>query len=667
MELQVAEMLKKDLVKAIREKNITKIEEICRILHISEDQKEYFGKGLTGFPSIDKVWLDKYAPGAEERANNIPLDKTVWDIIEQKLLEYYDIPAMEYFGKIFSREEFRELCYKWARTFRAMGVEENEIVPVYGPFVPDVCAMVFALNMIGACPYFLKLAITPEALAEETKEAKVAVVYDGMWDNVAEEFIKDKFRAVIIASVPEDMPSPKKQIVSFINKIQARKNKYKIPEEKKYIWADKAKEIADYYTGEVKTGFTPNKNAFITSSSGTTIGGTVKGTVATNESTISQLYMATASDTQFFAGDRILNHFPPTASTSLNLLFLMALYSGETILLDPRVSPKDWYNQLINLKPNQALHTSSAWEEFFNRVEWEMTQGKKFDFRYARGWTIGGEGTDVKKYKRWNRIMNMAGAEEEMISGYGQSELFSAVSAEKVDARYDCSKTIMSVGLPYAGMTIGIFDQDGNELPYNHRGELRIKSKSAMKCYYNKPELTDKVLVDGWIHTGDMASIDEKGFLYIYGRLTDSIKDNDETIYLFDIANAIKQNDFISDAIVINKATEENPNTLVAHIVWAENVAEEEKKTYINQLNNQLRALLPANIHISGYKTHEKMLPYSATTLKKDKNKMHSENKGYIQVINNEEYDIEFVINENNKYELKYTKKEKERTRKRKK
>ena len=204
---------------------------------------------LTGYPSIDKPWLKYYSEEAENAANHIPVNKTIWDVVEEKLLEYYDIPAMEYFGKVFSKQEFIDLCYTWGRAFRAIGIEQNEIVPVYGPFVPDICAMFFALNMIGACPYFLKLAMTQEALEEETRDARVAVVFADMWQNVAAEFSKDKFKYVIIATADANMPASKKMLVSFLNKVQSIKNGSTIPNDKKYVWVDKARKMAGYYTG----------------------------------------------------------------------------------------------------------------------------------------------------------------------------------------------------------------------------------------------------------------------------------------------------------------------------------------------------------------------------------------------------------------------------------
>ena len=589
-------------------------------------------KHITGYPSIDKPWLKYYRDSAEEEANNIPENKTVWDVMEEKMQEYKDIPAINYFGRSISRKEFTDSVYKWARAFKAMGIKENDVIPFYGPFSPDIGAIIFAMNMIGACPYFLKLAISPSALAEETKESTVAIVFDEMWQNVHYEFSKDRFKRVLIYAAADAMPFPKKQIVSLISKKKADKSSPQIPHSDKYIHLNQAIKYADQYAGEVRVPFVPNRAAFITSSSGTTVDGIVKGTVATNESTISQLYMGNASDIQYFPGDKCLNHFPPTASTSLNVLFFLALFKGMTIYMDPRVSEKDFYNQITTIKPNMALTTGSAWEAFFNRVKSEMKQGKSFDLSCAKGWTVGGEGTDVRKFQKWNDIMDKAGGVH-LFSGYGSSELFSATCVEKVNARYDCSKQIMSVGIPYAGINMGVFDSKGNELGYNQRGELRIKSKSAMKEYYNKPDLTAKTKIDGWICTGDLAEIDENGFIYIWGRCKDTVTVSDGSeIYLFDIANKIKEKEYINDAIVL-PVPEQNPiMKLVAHIVWEDNVADNEKAKYVEDLNATLHSYLPEPLFMYAYAEHQGMLPYSPTTLKKDKNKLFKQTSGFYQV-----------------------------------
>ena len=592
-------------------------------------------KQPTGYPSIDKPWLKYYNLGADERANDIPKGKTVWDVIEEKLLQYKEIPAIEYFGHSISRLEFIDMVYTWAKIFKALGVEENEVVPYYGPFFPDVGAMAFALNMIGACPYFLKLAISPEALAEETSESKIAIVYDDMWANVSGEFLKDRFQKVIVASVTDAMPAPKKQIVSLLQKAQLRSKRTRIPRDGKFIKLSEARKYALNYRGKVRASFVPDRAAFITSSSGTTVGGVVKGCVATNESTIAQLYMGDASGTQFFYGTRCLDHFPPTASTALNILFFVPLYRGMTVVMDPRVSEDDFYRQVLTKHVHVVVNTGSAWEAFFTRLEKELAGGKEYDLSYVKAWVVGGEGTDIKRFVKWNAIIKKCGGNIGMASAYGSSELFSCICVEAVNARCSFTKPIMSVGIPYAGMVVGVFDQKGHELGYNQRGELWIKSNSVMKEYYNKPELTSQTKVNGWIHTGDFAEIDENGFVYIWGRITDKIDLEDgNSVYLFDIANKIKEFDCIDDAIVLPISTQDQQKHVVAHIVWSGSFTEKEKVQYLTNLNEALEEYLPEEIVLYAYAEHDGMLPYSPTTLKKDRNKLSKQSSGYYQVHN---------------------------------
>lgn len=585
---------------------------------------------LTGYPSIDKPWLKYYKEGAEERANDIPKDKTVWDVIEEKLIEYKDIPAIEYFGRAISRPEFIDMVYTWAKAFRAMGVKEGEIVSYYGPFFPDVGAMAFALNMIGACPYFLKLAISPEVLAEETKECKIAIAFEDMWQNVSGEFFKDRFEKVIIINALDGMAGVKKQVASLLSKLKSKSVKQ--PTGEKYLSVKEAKSFAKSYSGEIKAPFKPDRPAFITSSSGTTVGGVVKGVVATNESVFVQVFGLYFSEVGYLPADRTLNHFPPTAATSLNSLFLLPLLCGATVIIDPRVTDEDFYNQLVAERPNVSINTASMWELFFNRIEREIHSGKKFDFSYAKNWMVGGEGASVKQMQKWNQIMQCCGAER-VYGGYGCSETFSSVCFETKDRTGNINKSIICSGLVQAGMTAGVFDKNGNELPFNKRGELWVKTKAAMKGYYNKPELTDKTKVDGWIHTGDLSEIDENGFVYIWGRLTDKVDfTNGKSVYLFDIANEIKKKDYINDAIVLSIATKQNDHTLVAHIVWQDEPSEQEKKNRIEELNAAIKEYSQGDYEIAGYYEYKTMLPYSPTTLKKDKNKMSQQRDGYIQI-----------------------------------
>lgn len=584
---------------------------------------------LTGYPSIDKPWLKYYPSGAINAALDYPKDKTLWDVIEEKLIEYQEIPAIEYFGNTISRSELRNLVYTWAKAFKALGVQEDDVLPIHGPFIPDFGAMALALNLIGATAYFVKLSITPENLSIETKNAKIAVAFDGMWDVVEAVFTDDHFSTVIIADIAENMPLAKRTALRLVNKNSIPK----LRSGGKYLSLRQAKQLT--YDGEIRASFVPNRDAFITSSSGTTIGGVVKGCVATNEGTIAQLYMATESGTLCGYGDRALNNLPPTASTSLNVLFFMALFRGATILMDPRVSEKAFYQQLTKLKPNFVLTTGSFWQTFFDQVELEVKHGKQFDFSCAKGWIVGGEGSPAEKYKRWNEILKSFGAEHGMLSGYGCSELFSAISVDTIfaDSNQYNTRAVMGVGIPYVGITLGVFDNNGNELPCGRKGEMWIESPSAMKCYYNKPELTNNAIVNGWIHTGDCAEISVEGYIYIYGRLTDSIETfQGEKVFLFDVSSKINEHASVSESIVLSKDLGDGQNNLVAHIEFNQQTDTEAIEKALLEIDKMMKEYLPEGINMIGYAIHKK-LPYSPTTLKKDKNLLAKQEDCFFHVV----------------------------------
>lgn len=536
-------------------------------------------------------------------------------------------------------------------------MEEDEVVPIYGPFFPDIFSITCALNLIGATPYFLKLAMSKKDFEIETSESKFAIVFDGMWNNVKDVFSDDRFKKVIIVTASDSMLSPKKEIVTFFNYIDSLKNKSLVPRKDKYIWVDTAKKMANYYTGEVKVAFKENRNAFITSSSGTSIKGEVKGVIATNESAIAQLYQADNAKINYFAGDKCLTNFPPTASTSLNCLFLLPMYRGLTLINDPRVSESGFYKQMMETKPNVVLTTGSLWEAFFRNIEKEREKGKEVDLSYAKMWIIGGEGTNPAYFKKWNDLMKICGSKTPLFSGYGMSEVFSVLSVETLNSSSDArniEKPVISVGIPYPGTNVKIVDKLGNELKYDERGELLIKSNTAMKGYYNKPKLTNKALSDGFVHTGDIFSINEDGLLYLWGRADDKAIINNEEIYLFDIANKIKTDKDVADSFVNAMELEDSSISLVAHIVFNPDFIGNREEKY-KEIDNMLKEFLPENVVIDGYKEHLITFKCSPTTIKKDRKGLMKELDGYIKVLDDNIYSLSFEIVESGlikKYEL---------------
>jgi acyl-CoA synthetase (AMP-forming)/AMP-acid ligase II len=108
-----------------------------------------------------------------------------------------------------------------------------------------------------------------------------------------------------------------------------------------------------------------------------------------------------------------------------------------------------------------------------------------------------------------------------------------------------------AIGIPGYGWEVKIVDENGTPVERGKVGELAVKGPAIMKCYYNDPEATAAILKDGWLLTGDMASMDEDGFIYLVDRKKDVIISGGENIYPVQVEDFLRSHDAIKDAAVI--------------------------------------------------------------------------------------------------------------------
>lgn len=135
-----------------------------------------------------------------------------------------------------------------------------------------------------------------------------------------------------------------------------------------------------------------------------------------------------------------------------------------------------------------------------------------------------------------------------IFEGWGLSESGASGSANPCDGR---PIKVGSIGIPFVGMTMGIMDDDGKLIGDNQSGEIVLQGPSIMKGYWNKPEETAKVLIDGWLHTGDVGYRDEDGYYWITDRKKDLIIKGGENISPRTIEEALYAHPKVAEASVI--------------------------------------------------------------------------------------------------------------------
>lgn len=571
-------------------------------------------KEKTGYPTLDKPWLQYYDEGVYEKALSTPKDKSIWEFYKPIIESYENKPIINYFNNSFSGEEYLALIEKWAKTFKALGISPDEMVPVYGTWSPDIAAMFFALNAIGAHPYFEKLDITPEALEKETAGAKVAVVHETLWGSVQEVFKQQRFSNIIVSSLEDNTNFPLHQMLYLKSRIDSRKEGSTIPNDKRFIRADEAREIGRDYSGGFEVPFKKGRIASITSSSGTS-SSLVKGIMDTNESALANVIGTSLAEPNYREGRTLVVTLPPTASTALNCMYLLPIYRKMQVTLDPRASEDDWFKVVTSSKASVALTTGCMWERLYRDAEERLNKGKPVDLSYSDFYIIGGSGTTKEKLAKMNDILHRCGSKNDMVVGYGSSEFFGVASVDNYrhpDPKKN-DKDIIESGMPIAGATIGIFDDNGNELPYNTRGEIYLKGPSVMEGYFGKEELTKEVLQDGWFKTGDIGEMNENGSLFVYGRKKDSVVIDGVTYYLFDIAGALKKEFDLEDCIAEKKQLKDGKESVVVYFVQRPEKEPLSNKEIVSSMSEFASTY---GINIDGFIEYDIAFPISPTTLK---------------------------------------------------
>jgi len=143
------------------------------------------------------------------------------------------------------------------------------------------------------------------------------------------------------------------------------------------------------------------------------------------------------------------------------------------------------------------------------------------------------------------------------MQGYGQSEsgpditFFSKRFHDVLDRSPEEQRVLASCGQPCLGVHVRIVDENNNDVKPYTMGEIILQSKVVMVEYWHKPDDTRDVMVDGWLHTGDMGYYDERGYVYIVDRKKDMIISGGENIYPREIEEVLYRHPAVAEAAVI--------------------------------------------------------------------------------------------------------------------
>ena len=276
----------------------------------------------------------------------------------------------------------------------------------------------------------------------------------------------------------------------------------------------------------------------------------------------------------FTKDDKLCITVPFFHCFGLVLAMMACITHGTTMVPVERYSPVPVMNA-ISVEKCTAVHGVPTM--FIAMLE--HAQFNNFDFSSLRTGIMAGSPCPIEVMKKVIDKMNM----REIVIVFGQTEASPGCTMTTTSDSID--KRVNTVGRAFPGVECKIIDpESGEELPINTPGEFCARGYNIMKGYYKMPEATAQAIdKDGWLHTGDLCTVDEDGYYKVVGRIKDMIIRGGENIYPKEIEECLYTCDKVSDVQVIGVPSEAYGEEVMACVILkeGEEMTEEEVKEFV--------------------------------------------------------------------------------------
>ena len=235
---------------------------------------------------------------------------------------------------------------------------------------------------------------------------------------------------------------------------------------------------------------------------------------------------------------------PPLYHTGAKMHWFGSLISGSKAVLLRGVKP-EWILRAVTEEKCTIVWLLVPWaQDLLDAIDSGRIDLNNYMLDQWRLMHIGAQPVPQSLIKRWKKIF----PNHQYDTNYGLSE---SIGPGCVHLGVENIHKVGAIGKPGYGWKANIVDENGVPVKQGEVGELIVQGAGVMQCYYKNEEATKEVLRNGWLFTGDMAKMDEDGFIYLVDRKKDVVISGGENLYPVQIEDFLRSNDKIKDVAVI--------------------------------------------------------------------------------------------------------------------
>ncbi len=504
-------------------------------------------------PYAERPWTKFYEAGVP--ASLTYPDSTLGNVLARTAEKFPGHTALLFYGRKISYAELDKLANRFAHALTGLGVEKGDRVALMLPNIPQMVIAYYGTLRTGAIAVPTNPLYHEHELEVQLKDsgAETLVAVDMFYPVISHVWPKTGVKHLILCGIKDYLPFP----LNLLYPIKARVDKQWVNIQRTPPIYDFKKLIEHAATTPVDTAVSPDDTALLQYTGGTT--GVPKGAILTHRNLVVNAAQSRAWLTLQNEGEeRILSVIPFFHVYGMTIAMNLGMLIGAELILLPKFHTKEVLQLINKHRPTIFPGIQAMYLAIGNYPEIH-----KYDLTSIKA-AISGAGPLMREVQ--DRFEHLTKAR--IVEGYGLSEASPVTHANPIFGK----RKLGTIGLPWPDVEAKIVDIEtrNKTLPGGKAGELVVRGPQVMKGYWNKPEETAQTLRDGWLHTGDIAIMDEDGYFTIVDRIKDMIKTVGENVYPREVEEVLFTHPKVKDAVVIGIPQEFLGEKIKAYIVLKE-------------------------------------------------------------------------------------------------
>ena len=503
---------------------------------------------------MEKLWLKSYEQGVNPEID-ISQYSSISDVFRQSVEKFSDKPAFQNMGKTLTYAEVGKLATDFASYLQnVLKLPRGERVAIMMPNVLQYPIALFGILQAGLVAVNTNPLYTPRELEHQLKDsgATTIVVLENFANTLELVLPRTQIKHVIVASVGEMFGMIKGALMNFvIRKVKKMVPEYRIPNTVTFQTALKQGAANTFKPVEL----TRDDTALLQYTGGTT--GLAKGAVLSHGNICANMLQAKEwiKNSLHEGKETVIAALPLYHIFALTVNLMIFTNTGSKIILI--TNPRDMKGFISELKKEPIsvfIGVNTLFNAMVNRPDFA-----EVDFSRLKLTLGGGMATQKAVAEKWKKITGTP-----IVEAYGLTEASPGVCCNPLNIEAYSG----GIGLPVPSTEIELRDADGKEVPIGQPGELWVRGPQVMKGYWNRPEETAKAIdARGFLETGDIAVMDEKGWLKLVDRKKDLIVVSGFNVYPNEIEEVVAGNDKVLEVACIGVKSEKTGEAIKVFVV----------------------------------------------------------------------------------------------------